>query len=74
MTKTTTAKLSRQTDPVLTAFLDLPARDIDQHPERLVAISVKERAHAQQLTEGVSFDLAKPLSGLDDDRCYPIAA
>ena len=70
MQKLTTAKLSRQTDPVLTAFLDLPTRDIDQHPERLVAISAKERAHAQQLTEGVSFNLAKPLSGLDDDRCY----
>ena len=54
-------------DPLLAVFLEFLARDVRQHPEHLTSISAKEREEARRLTEVVSFDLATPLTGLDDD-------
>ena len=44
-------------DRVLDAFLDLLAKDIEDHPERLKALDADRIAYAMSLVEGVEVDL-----------------
>lgn len=48
---------AEEADPALGPFLDLLARDIATHPERLAGVPAALRARAEALTAGVEVDL-----------------
>jgi antitoxin PrlF len=52
-------------DPALRPFLDLLARDIEAHPERLQPLSVDLPKRIGALTEGVEYDIN---AALPDDE------
>jgi antitoxin PrlF len=53
-------------DPALDPFLSFLARDLANHPERLVAIEPAFVQRIQSLVEGVQVDLDQPLSADDE--------
>ena len=53
-------------DPGLAPFLELLARDIARHPERLQAMAPGFAQRIQSLVEGVEVDLDAPLSADDE--------
>jgi antitoxin PrlF len=50
-------------DPALKPFLDLLARDMQEHPERIRPFPVTLLTRARSATEGVEVDLDGPLTG-----------
>ena len=46
-----------------TGFLDLIARDIDQHPERIVFATEAFAAEVAKLTAGMEVDYDTPIDG-----------
>ncbi len=57
---------TNEDDPVLAQFLDFLARDIAEHPERLVRIDMGLIERGRELTAGVEFDINAPLSPDDE--------
>jgi len=53
-------------DPALVPFLDLLARDIADHPERLQAVTPDWADNLHRLVEGVEIDLDAPLEEDED--------
>jgi antitoxin PrlF len=53
-------------DPILGEFLNFLARDIEQNPQHLQAISSDLVSHVQSLVSDVDLDLDSPL--LDEDE------
>jgi antitoxin PrlF len=53
-------------DPALDPFLSFLARDLANHPERLVAMDPEFIQRMQSLVEGVHVDLNQPLSADDE--------
>ncbi len=53
-------------DPALAAFLDLLARDLAEHPERLQAVDAGQAQRIQALVGGIEVDLDEPLSADDE--------
>jgi antitoxin PrlF len=53
----------RDIPPAETAFLDLLARDIDEHPERLVEIDGELPGRIESLVGGMDIDLEAPIEG-----------
>ena len=53
-------------DPALGPFLDLLARDIAAHPERLQRVDMSLVQRGRELTAGVKFDLDAPLAPEDE--------
>jgi antitoxin PrlF len=53
-------------DPALDPFLSFLARDLANHPERLVAIEPAFVQRLQSLVEGIQVDLDQPLSADDE--------
>ncbi|MGH7443142.1 MAG: type II toxin-antitoxin system PrlF family antitoxin [bacterium] len=62
----TRASAKEQADPVLGRFLRFLARDMEEHPERVKALSGPWLARAKSLVKGVKVDLGKPLAPSDD--------
>lgn len=56
-----------QKDTALEGFLTLLAKDIDEHPERLVPYTQNRRERIKALVGDVQVDLEAPLEGEDDD-------
>lgn len=54
-----------QEDQVIAKFLEFLAKDIDEHPERLQALSVGFVQRAREVAAGIECDLDAPL--LPDD-------
>jgi antitoxin PrlF len=52
-------------DPVLDAFLDLLARDMEQHPERIKPLDEAMMRRAEELTEGMVVDPNEDLGDED---------
>ncbi len=52
-----------QDDPALGAFLAFLAKDIEDHPERLQAMSPETAKRMADLTEGMAFDPDEPIEG-----------
>jgi antitoxin PrlF len=55
-----------ESDPILGEFLNFLARDIEQNPQHLQAISSDLVSHVQSLVSDVDLDLDSPL--LDEDE------
>jgi antitoxin PrlF len=55
--------LEEHDDPILGAFLDFLATDLEAHPERLVSFPGELLARARELTEGVEIDHDAPIDG-----------
>ena len=53
-------------DPALGAFLEFLARDIADHPERLLPVDVEMAQRITSLTEGIEIDLDAPISADDE--------
>lgn len=53
-------------DPVLAAFVNLLARDLAGHPERLQPMEAGRVRQLQALVDGVDVDLHAPLSADDE--------
>ena len=53
-------------DPALGAFLQFLARDIANHPERLLPVDVEMAQRITSLTEGIEIDLDAPISADDE--------
>lgn len=56
-----------QEDQVVAKFLEFLAKDIDEHPERLQALSIGFVQRARELAAGIEFDLDAPLPDEDED-------
>jgi antitoxin PrlF len=52
-------------DPVLDAFLDLLARDLEQHPERIKPLDEAMMRRVEELTEGMVVDPDEDLGDED---------
>lgn len=62
----TRAETTEVNDPGLDPFLSFLARDLANHPERLVAIDLAFVQRVQSLVEGVPVELDQPLSADDE--------
>jgi len=51
-----TSNIERPADPIVGAFLDLMASDLEAHPERLGVVPGALLARAKELTEGLEID------------------
>jgi antitoxin PrlF len=62
----TRAEPEPEEDPALAPFLNLLARDMAQHPERIKPLDPALLRRVRALTRGVSFDLNAPLRPEDE--------
>ncbi|MDH5752861.1 MAG: type II toxin-antitoxin system PrlF family antitoxin [Deltaproteobacteria bacterium] len=62
----TRVEANRESDPLLTRFLDFLANDIASHPERLQALEPGFVQRIKTLVSGIDVDLDAPLS-VDDE-------
>lgn len=60
------AHKKEEEDPVLGKFLYFLARDIEQHPERLVSATPTHAHRISGLVEGLDVDLDEPLKSEDE--------
>ena len=60
------AVASEGDDPALGAFLEFLARDIADHPERLLPVDLEMAQRITSLTEGIEIDLDAPISADDE--------
>ena len=58
---------NEQNDPDLKEFLTLLAKDIEEHPERLMPYTQERREHIKALVGDIKVDIEAPLEGEDDD-------
>ncbi len=55
-----------EADPVLDSFLGFLEKDMEEHPERLVAVTPEFVAHLQELVKDIDIDLDAPLNDEDE--------
>jgi antitoxin PrlF len=55
-----------ESDPVIDSFLAFVANDMQEHPEKLQALTASMRDRVEVLTAGIELDLDAPLSDEDE--------